>query len=726
MYQDIIRLLDEYRLKEALEQLKKMAGETENWALREEVENWETTYSYMLRYASQGIADPEREKLYQSVRNATYGLADSAQFQLKNKTASGFFAERYRQTHLTEPCPLREVLLVLESFGESLGMTQLTVQDEAQQKAEKKRLYHQHDKRLNQLFDWIWTSPLWTSGEMKEMEEFVHSQRISADDICVLVSAATLSLIHLFDRRKLMFLIDVYRTRAELVVAQRALIGIALTLYFHESRVKLYSELIELLGQLRVDKSVSQRLFDFQLFLLYSREAEKIERKLNNDIIPQMLKEYGSQIKGMSAIDMGEMIGQNPEWKAKMEELKESITELGQFQMECADMNMATFSQLKSYPFFYQPANWFYLFDRQRMEVEGLFSGQSESARKFVDSVVSTPMLCDSDRYSFCFTMHNIPQEQMGIFGESLSEGFDMPGASEDTLPDTASERENSLGVLSRYIHDLDRFCKLWIYRDGGVRDIFKEPVPLWNSHLLKSLFGTGKRMFQISEFLFEKEYWDDALDIYLELSNDSNVSAEVWQKIGYIYQKRKEYDEAIKAYTLAEIMQPEDVWTWEGLAQCHRRGGHYTKALEYYEKLEKAKPDNLSYTSLIGQCYVNMQEYEKALPYFFKVEFLGKTPEKAWRAIAWCQFMIGKLDESETFYQKLTQSPKMQPLDWLNYGHLLLVRNRVSEALDCYRKVLSENCSRPDFVKLFMDDADVLKEKGLSAENIYMLPDML
>ena len=653
-------------------------------------------------------------------------MADSAQFQLKNKTASGFFAERYRQTHLTEPCPLREVRLVLESFSENLGMTQLTNQDEAQRMAEKKRLYHQHDKRLNELFDWIWTSPLWTSSEMKEMEEIAHSQRISADDICVLVSATTLSLIYLFDWRKMMFLLDLYQTRTELVIFQRVLVGIALTLYFCEKRIMLYPELVEFFMQLRKDKSISQRLFGFQLFLLYSREAEKIGRKLKDDIIPQMLKEYGPQIKGLSAADMEEMIEQNPEWEARMKELKDSVSELGQFQMECADMNMGTFSQLKSYPFFYQPANWFYLFDRQRMEVEGVFSGQTESARKFVDSVLSTPMFCDSDKYSFCFTMHNIPQEQMGFFGENLSESFDMPGVSGGTLPETEARDETPLGVLSRYIHDLDRFCKLWMYRDGGVHDIFKKPLLLWKCPLLKSLFCTGKRMFQIAEFLFEKEYWEDALDIYLDLEDGLNVSPEVLQKMGYIFQQRKEYSEAIRSYKMAEIVRPEDTWTWEGLAQCYRRKGLYEMALEYYEKLEKAKPENLSYTSLIGQCYVNMQEYEKALPYFFKVEYLGKSPEKAWRAIAWCQFMIDKLDESETFYQKLTQSPKVQPLDWLNYGHLLFVRNRMPEALDCYRKVLSENCSHQDFIKLFMADADVLTEKGLTDENIYMLPDML
>lgn len=58
MYNDIIEFLDNKRLKEALVQLTALAHEADNWQLSSEIESLQTTYSYMLQYAAQGMEDP--------------------------------------------------------------------------------------------------------------------------------------------------------------------------------------------------------------------------------------------------------------------------------------------------------------------------------------------------------------------------------------------------------------------------------------------------------------------------------------------------------------------------------------------------------------------------------------------------------------------------------------------------------------------------------------------
>ena len=57
MYEDIIRLLDNKRLKEALDKLEALVAKAENWEMGSEVERLKTTYGYMLQYASQGVKD---------------------------------------------------------------------------------------------------------------------------------------------------------------------------------------------------------------------------------------------------------------------------------------------------------------------------------------------------------------------------------------------------------------------------------------------------------------------------------------------------------------------------------------------------------------------------------------------------------------------------------------------------------------------------------------------
>ena len=61
MYNDVIQLLDQHRLKEAFTQLIALIEKTENWELKPAVESLQTTYNYMVQYAAQGMEDPEEK-----------------------------------------------------------------------------------------------------------------------------------------------------------------------------------------------------------------------------------------------------------------------------------------------------------------------------------------------------------------------------------------------------------------------------------------------------------------------------------------------------------------------------------------------------------------------------------------------------------------------------------------------------------------------------------------
>ena len=70
--EDIYRLLDAGRLKEALTQLQGISAQTNQWELRHRIESALTAYGYMLQYAGQGMDDPNRNTFYrQTLRTAT-------------------------------------------------------------------------------------------------------------------------------------------------------------------------------------------------------------------------------------------------------------------------------------------------------------------------------------------------------------------------------------------------------------------------------------------------------------------------------------------------------------------------------------------------------------------------------------------------------------------------------------------------------------------------------
>lgn len=230
-------------------------------------------------------------------------------------------------------------------------MAQITVMDEERRSETVNKLYIEHEKYVTELFDIIWISTHWTDEDLSGANSILESLLVPANDVAVMISAVTLSLIQVFDNRKFQFLIKAYQTHSETIVVQRALIGIALTAYYQEKRLKLYPDLQAALSLLSDSTPIIKELNKLQTLLLLSRETEKIEKKLREEIIPNMKISPEMLNQNQKIIDLEDLEDKNPEWEKEMKRVEESIRELGELQLEGADTYLSAFAQLKSYPF---------------------------------------------------------------------------------------------------------------------------------------------------------------------------------------------------------------------------------------------------------------------------------------------------------------------------------------------------------------------------------------
>ena len=94
--EDIFRLLDAGRLKEALTQLQGISMQTNRWELRNRIESTLTAYGYMLQYAQQGMEDPNRKSFYQQTFRTAYELTDAVNIALYSQKTSGMYYDRIR------------------------------------------------------------------------------------------------------------------------------------------------------------------------------------------------------------------------------------------------------------------------------------------------------------------------------------------------------------------------------------------------------------------------------------------------------------------------------------------------------------------------------------------------------------------------------------------------------------------------------------------------------
>ena len=113
---DIIQLLNNGRIKEALTQLQAIGSQTAQWDIQSQIESASTAYGYMLQYAAQGMEDPTRKDFYRQTLRTAYQLTDVVNVALLARKTSGVYYDRIRTFALHPSKTYAELQLMLESF----------------------------------------------------------------------------------------------------------------------------------------------------------------------------------------------------------------------------------------------------------------------------------------------------------------------------------------------------------------------------------------------------------------------------------------------------------------------------------------------------------------------------------------------------------------------------------------------------------------------------------
>ncbi len=722
-YQHIVSLLEQKRLKEAQIQLEAFLWNCNDWTLRNRLEQAKVSYQYMLQYMRQGVNDPERQKLYRQLLAETRELAEQARISLLDEVSTHYYHALHKNKRNMEAgYGMSSWLKVLESFPDDMAVCQLMPDNKQSLDSALQR----HEETAQYLFLTTWGNSGWTAEEEREARMYLESELLPVNDLCLFTGAVLLSLMECFDPRKFSWLLDA-ATHADTQVSQRALVIIAIVLHIHPNRLWLYPELEARLSLLNEDGSFGKQLNRVYIQLLRSQETEKIDKKMREEIIPEMMKnvsimrnmKYGFE-ENMDEDD------RNPDWEKAFEEsgLGDKIREMNELQLEGADVYMSTFAQLKSYSFFQNPHNWFYPFDMQHSGIIREFGLKPTGDNAILSLILQSGFFCNSDKYSLCFTMAHIPQAQRNMMLSQMT-SQDLNELMDESKSSGLRQYAQRPDVISnQYIHDLYRFFKL-SQRRHEFRDIFKEEIALHRIPALKDILRKPELLVTIADFHFRKEHPAEALGIYQEVIDMNYADADIFQKTGYCLQKEKRYKEAISAYRKADVLKPDHIWTIRHLATCYRQLRDFASALEYYRKVEAMQPENRNVTFFIGSCLAEQERYEEALQCFFKLDLMENDCIKAWRAIGWCSFVSGKSEQAMRYYEKVLA---LKPIatDYLNTGHVALRLGNMEKAAELYGKAASESGNRETFLDIFDKDKETLIKLGIDENDIPLIRDLV
>ncbi len=712
-YGQIITLLRQDRMKEAHAALDTLLQESGDWKLRNRLESAQVSYRYMLQYMRQGTQDPERDNLYQQLFVETLEIADQARVSLLDDCSSKYYHTLRRSRKGKAPLDLAATLQTLETYKDDLSLFQF-MQDDVKSLVS---FLERHEQLTENLFLDVWTNSAWSAEEERQAGAYLTSELLTEQDLCLLISAVMLSLTECFDYRKFAWLLEALSIE-KLQVNQHALVAVAILFLLCRERIPFYPQLNPYLARLKAEIDFIEDLNRIYIQLLRTRETDSITKKMREEIIPGMIKNMDNLRDLKLGIDESdEDDDKNPDWEQE-EKLSEKMREISEMQLEGADVYMGSLGQLKSFPFFQKLPNWFRIFDPNQSQVISAIRKKPAKVKVILGLMLQTELICNSDKYSLCFTAIQISDEDSKELAEHLDpQAFGQLKSDDD---DIKAERLSNM-----FIQDLYRFYHSHPRR-AEFRNIFKEPITPYHIPLVGYLLNEPRLMLEMADFLFSKGEYPQALEFYTTLHKKLANDPVHLQKQGFCLQKAKRYQEALDVYIKADILQPGRLWTLRHIATCYRYLHDYDSALSYYEEASLIAPKDRELLFQTGSCQADLQHYDEALQSFFELDFLDNGGNrKAWRAIGWCSFLGKKLEQANKYYEKLL-ADKPLATDYLNAGHVAWCMGDIDRAARLYSLSLAAVGDRQTFFDMFKKDKKTLLRQGIKEGDIPLMRDLI
>lgn len=686
LYKRTINKLDERHLGEALELLQELANVLGDWKLLDEVADVNSAYGLLLYYMEQGNNDPAREQQHTNFIAACYNIAEKAA-QTERALVTGTSAR------------MRSISEILKDM-ENLELKNIT-SEPCEEDANK------HVELYTELFNASYDSFLWNDEAAAQAQEVIDSVLIAENDKILMTSGLFINCLQAFDARKIIFFADNYSTATSSMLRIRMLVAVAFTLYTYRNRLFAYPVITSKLKDLCNNPRFTTDMQNLQKLIIESLSTHEVDRKMREEIIPAMLKSHNFNPEKFGIDSLEEISESNPEWK----NFEQQVGKLAELEAAGADIYYSTFSTLKRYPFFNNAANWLYPFEENHPGIPKQI--RKTGLKGIANALLKSDVLCDSDKYSFCMLTTQMTDGQVNMIISQLPEmgGYDTAIA------------QTSESTCRNYLRNLFRFFYLYSGKSKPANP-FETDMSLLDCNELAEAFKDKTEINKISAYAIKKGKYDMAISFLLLSETKGFADSEVYQELGFCYQKKKSYFDAIAAYEKANALSGDSKWTLQHLAQTNRIVGNYKDALNYYRLLETAKGEDAKIAFRCGECLVHLESYDDAMHEFFKAEYLNPDMTAATRAIAWCSILTDDIKQARKYYDKLLLKEE-QGEDLLNAGHAAWIDGDTKAAVELYSRAYAE-LKREEFLKRMQSDKEILKTHGISNYDITFMSDIV
>ena len=512
---NVIELIQQHELGKEIKALYKILTESPHLGNIDELQNIRESYSLMIDFMKRGYKDDKREELYLSLLQKLFYLTSNVENSWNTMNIASYVEAKSLAKDMNMSFDF--IKNILESFVTDITMASLENDETRNQKT--KKLYSRHNDFVNRLFNAIWISNQWSDNERNFYTELLVSPTIDVNDALLIISAISIGAINIFDKNKLLTLIEVYQRGTDERIRQRALVGLAFSQPDGDT-ANIFPELTDTLEKLFANKNTQRELLELQMQVFYCLNAEKDNSHIQKEIIPTLIKNNNLQITHFGIIEkeedpMQDILHPDKADKA-MEDVEKSIQQMMDMQKAGSDIYFGGFSQMKRFPFFYPMSNWLCPFYTEHPDLQSANARLEDS--KFLNTLFKNGPFCDSDKYSFALALSSvidkIPANVREMMSSSESFGPSLP----------VGDMQTPAYIRRMYLQDLYRFYKLYHKRTGLINPFENTFTGMefrsikaffFASTLFRSDFLTESKL-SLGRFLMKQQRWSEVNDLIL------------------------------------------------------------------------------------------------------------------------------------------------------------------------------------------------------------------
>ena len=620
-----------------------------------EAESLEKNYHYMLSFLRKGGDDQQRNDVQAKIQRQGAALLEQTSRAIRIQIGSDRYGKAWAY--------------LKENFGPDIQKNVLEAFKSAPFKGEPE------GERQDDLFDLLWTSPLWTPQDTAFWYDFFLGQRDMIQQH--LAGALFLSAWEYHDAEKMQLLAlladsECRRTRIS------AVSYLLLLRLRHNEQAALLPPLPASLLTKKGRKLIAKVQYEMLLMLVSEKDMkQELEEigQLSHDIVT------GKQTLDLSNFrTLLETRGQH-----LRNRLKRGL-----------DPNLSKTALLHNCKYLNRIAHWFLPFDKTHPLFQSVMIDENGNEKHNLSTLVDLILDCDTDKIATLYLVANDKD-----FSKAVQQ-FDN-----QELPDL----ENA--VIPEYTF---RFIMQDLYRffghsplHGQLANPFREELTLLELPELTGLF-TAADCISCCNLLYELERDKQVLSIVNNLIGREGASVPALMLKGQVLMHLKRHAEAQGQLRSAEILQPDNTDILQLLTECYAAQHRFEEELEYLQRLAELLPDDPSFRRLIPMTMIKAGRKEEALQLLFKLDYETTEDDPTIiAAIADTALDLGKLDIAERYTLKEMKDPPQPSLkgresspfkgelervsSLLRMGHIRLLQNDWKSSIQHYEQFVNAFC---------------------------------